>query len=72
MGLLTLGRSEHTDPEKSFHVHENRNSSKDLSSDRQARNCKKRGKGRKDMKQKKSRPREQAEKSRVKKTRKHT
>lgn len=29
MGLLTLGRSEYTDPAKLFHVHENRNSSKD-------------------------------------------
>lgn len=29
MGLLTLGRREHTDPAKPYHVHENRNSSKE-------------------------------------------
>lgn len=41
-------RKEHMDPAKPFHVHENRNSSKELSSDRQREgNCKKWGESRK-------------------------
>lgn len=37
MGLLTVGRREHTDPGKPFHVHENRNGSKEPSSESEIR-----------------------------------
>lgn len=62
MGLLTLGRSKHTDPAKPFHLRENRNNSKDPSSGRQREgNCTTWGKVKKDVKQKKTRPKEEEE-----------